>query len=115
MEERRNEPRVRTELCVRLSGIDAQGEPFMETVTATNLSRSGALLTKVRAVLRCADLVAIDCSGQHSYFRVVWVLNSSPLGGTQAAIHKLTSQPCPWEQMLPAEPVLATNLGGDHG
>jgi hypothetical protein len=115
MVERRNEPRVRTELCVRLSGINAQGEPFMETVTATNISRSGALLTKVRAVLRCGDLVAIDCGGLHSYFRIVWVLNSGQPDGTQAAIHKLTSQPCPWGQMLPAETVLATDPGGAHG
>ncbi|MGC2197440.1 MAG: hypothetical protein WA628_22390 [Terriglobales bacterium] len=82
---------------------------------ATSLSRSGALLTKVRADLRCGDLIAIDHNGLHAYFRIVWVLHSGMLDGRQVAIHKLKSQPCPWEEMLPAEPELATNLDGSHG
>jgi hypothetical protein len=115
MVERRHEPRVRAELCVQLSGIDAQGGAFTDMVLATSLSRAGALLTKVRAELRCGDLVAIDHGGRHAYFRIVWALKSRTLDGMQVAIHKLKSQPCPWEEMLPAEPALATNLHGEHG
>jgi hypothetical protein len=115
MEDRRQESRFRAELCVQVSGTDAQGEGFKETVVATSLSRSGALLTKVRAELRCGDLIAIDHNGRHAYFRIVWVLNSGMLDGRQVAIHKLKSQLCPWEELLPAEPVLATNLDGNHG
>jgi hypothetical protein len=112
MEERRKEARVRAELRVEVSGIDARSSGFRETVPATNLSRSGALLTNVHAELRCGDLLAIEFDGRHAYFRIVWVLESPGLEGMQVAIHKLSSQLCPWEEMLKTEAALATNLEG---
>ena len=112
MEERRKEARVRAELRVEISGCDARCTGFREMVCATNLSRSGALLTNVHADLRCGDLLAIEFGGRHAYFRIVWVLENQELDGMQVAIHKLSSQLCPWEAILPPEPALATNLEG---
>ncbi len=110
MQERRKEARVRAELRVEVSGSDARCAGFREMVTATNLSRNGALLGNVHAELRCGDLLAIEFGGRHAYFRIVWVLENRDLDGMQVAIHKLSSQLCPWEAILPLEPELATNL-----
>ncbi len=110
MEERRKEPRVRIELWVEVSGHDARCESFHEQVLATSLSRSGALLTHVHAELRCGDLIGVVHAGCHAYFRVVWVLASGEMEGMQVAIHRLTSQACPWEKVLPAEPALVGHL-----
>jgi hypothetical protein len=112
MQERRKETRVRAELCVEVSGNDAQCGDFHESVIATSLSRSGALLTNVHAELRCGDLVAVEYGGRHAYFRIVWVLETGQEEGRRVAIHRLSSQICPWETLLPTEPVLATHLEG---
>lgn len=111
MEERRKEPRVRRELCVQVSGVDARCVNFREDVVASNLSRSGALLTKVHADLRSGNLVAVEFGGRHAYFRIVWVMESREMEGRLVAIHKLTSQLCPWEEILLGEAALAASAG----
>lgn len=113
MEERRAEPRVRAEVWVEVSGSDASCVSYRERVLATSLSRSGGLLTNVRAELRCGDLVGVEYGGCYAYFRIVWVMSFGERDGMQVAIHKLTSQACPWEKMLPAEPVLASHPDPD--
>jgi hypothetical protein len=47
MSDRRSEERVRIELRVKVSGVDARCENFSEHALATNISRSGALLSKI--------------------------------------------------------------------
>lgn len=69
---------------------------------ATNLSRSGALLMKVEAALRCGDRITVEY-GSHTHFRIVWVLDNGGREGAQVAIHKLANQQCPWEAVLPLE------------
>ena len=112
MQERRTETRVRAELCVEVSGSDAKCGAFRETVLATSLSRSGALLTNVHAQLRCGDLLAVEYGGRHAYFRIIWVLEGADGDGMRVAIHRLSSQICPWETLLAAEPVLSTSPEG---
>ena len=103
MIERRAEERVRVEVCVRLVGTDACCERFSESVLATNLSRSGALLTRVKAQLRCGDLINVEYGSRKAQFRIVWVLDGSSREGIRVAIHKLENQDCPWEAVLPLE------------
>jgi hypothetical protein len=103
MIERRAEERVRVEVCVRLVGKDAHCESFSESVLATNLSRSGALLTRVKAQLRCGDLITVEYGSHTAQFRIVWVLDGSAREGIRVAIHKLENQDCPWEAVLPLE------------
>ena len=103
MIERRAEERVRVEVCVRLSGTDAHCERLSESVLATNLSHSGALLTRVKAQLRCGDLINVEYGSRTAQFRIVWVLDGSAREGTRVAIHKLGNQDCPWGAVLPVE------------
>ena len=114
MADRRKEQRVRASLLVEVSGLDARGEVFHEAVLATNLSRNGALLTRVLAEPRCGDLIAVEHSGRQVVFRVVWVMDSGAEERVQVAIHKLGGQSCPWEDTLPAEAELAGVPHVDH-
>ena len=107
MVERRGESRVRIQLRVQLSGTDARCERFSESVVATNLSRSGALLTKVETELRCGDLIVVEYGNRRAHFRIVWVLEGGTQEGTRIAIHKLGNQDCPWEAVLPLEAEIA--------
>ena len=111
MIERRSQPRVRIALRVNVSGLDAGCEGFSESVLATNLSQSGALLTRVQAELRCGDLVVIEYGKRQAHFRIVWVLDGAIGEGRQAAIHKLAGQDCPWEAVLPLQHAVATGDG----
>lgn len=103
MLERRNEVRLRIAVRVNVSGIDARCEGFSESVVATNLSRSGALLTGVQAELRCGDRIAVEYGSRTGHFRIVWVIDRGRPEGTQVAIHKLAAEECPWDAVLPVE------------
>jgi len=101
MSERRQEERVRVELRVKVSGVDARCENFSEHALATNISRSVALLSKITTELRCGDLLVIEYGSRRAFYRIVWVLDTGAHGGTRVAVHKVGERPCPWEELLP--------------
>jgi hypothetical protein len=103
MIERRKQSRVRVELRVEISGMDAACETFSQSAMATNLSRSGALLRGVAAVLRCGDLLTVKYGERRAEFRIVWVLDRGAHDGLEVAVHRLASSPCPWEAVLGLE------------
>jgi hypothetical protein len=107
MIERRKESRFRLSVPVKVSGIDDHGEPFAIEVMASRLSRSGALPTGLEVELRCGDMLIVDYEGHRAHFRIVWFLNFGPRLGAEVAIHKSNREPCPWVDLLPAEPVLS--------
>ncbi len=106
--ERRKESRYRLLVPVKVSGIDGDGEPFAIEVMATHFSRSGALLTGLEVELRCGDMLVLDYEGHRAHFRIVWFLNQGPRMGAEVAIQKSNREPCPWADLLPAEPALAS-------
>lgn len=101
MDDRRQEQRLRVELRVKVSGVDARCENFSEHALATNISRSGALLSKITTQLRCGDLLIIEYGGRRAYYRIVWVFELGAHGGTRVAVHKIGERACPWEELLP--------------
>jgi len=100
MLERRHESRIRVQLSVVIFGVDGNGKRFTRTVPATNISRSGALLTDVDVRMRCGDYLAIQYSDQRANFRVVWLRDSHWEGHFRIAVHKIENQSCPWEEVL---------------
>ncbi len=99
MSERRKELRVPAEIEIILSAVKADGTPFNQTVSARNLSGSGALLTGLDHKLRCGDLIRIHYGDNQARFRVVWMANSAH-GPFTAAVHKLPNDSCPWAAAL---------------
>ena len=108
MIERRKDSRFRLSVPVKISGIDDSGEPFAIDTMASSLSRSGALLSGLEVELRCGDMLELDYEGHRAHFRIVWFLNLGPRRGAEVAIHKSNREPCPWADLLPAEPALAS-------
>ena len=103
MIEHRKESRVRVELRVEISGMDAACETFSQTVRASNLSWSGVLLRGVSAVLRCGDPLAIKYGERQGQFRIIWVLDRGARDGFEVAVHRTPNSPCPWESVLHQE------------
>lgn len=46
----------------------------------------------------------LDDKGRRAHFRIVWFLNIGPKLGAEVAIHQSNREPCPWADLLLAEP-----------
>jgi hypothetical protein len=96
MIEQRREHRARRDLTVQVSGRDANGDSFSQSVNASNVSKGGALLSGLSWGVRTGDLIWVEYEGRKARYRVVWVRDSDSDLKSQAAVHKLDKEECPW-------------------
>ena len=96
MVERRKEFRKLADIAVRISGRDISGEPFAQRAIASSISSGGALLSGMERQIRTGDLVWVEYEERKARFRIVWVRDSESGRKTQAAVHKLENEECPW-------------------
>jgi hypothetical protein len=97
--ELRSEPRSNESLVVTINAIDKIGESFTQTVVATRLSNTGALLSGITRPMRPGDVLWVEHGGRKSRFKVVWVRNSETPQLIQAAIHLMKTESCPWTKI----------------
>lgn len=109
--DRRREPRTQAEFPVTVWGVDTRGERFLQQASAREISLSGALLSGLDADLRSGDVIGILYSGRKARYRVIWVRYSNPVQKTQAAVHRIEPDACPWQELLAAE--LTTPVGAN--
>ena len=81
-----------------IDGRDDLGHLFKQKAVASNLSRSGALLSGITKRVRSGDLIWVEHRDKRSRFKVVWVRDSESHQLIQAAIHLLNADPCPWAE-----------------
>ena len=96
MVERRQESRTQADIAVRISGRDISGDLFAQSAVASCISGGGALLSGMERKLRTGDLVWVEYEERKARFRIVWVRDSESGRKTQAAVHKLENEECPW-------------------
>jgi PilZ domain len=96
MIERRQNQRVQRDLEVQVSGRDAKGTAFAQSVNASDISKGGALLSGLSWKVRTGDLVWVEYEGRKARFRIVWVRDSHSGLKFQAAVHRLEKEECPW-------------------
>jgi hypothetical protein len=104
MAENRREPRTQVDLAVRISGRDASGNMFAQNAVASSISGSGALLSGVAREVRAGDLIAIEYQDKKARYKIVWVRDSESEQKTQAAVHKIENEECPWKNLLKQAP-----------
>jgi hypothetical protein len=102
MVERRRELRTQADLAVRISGRDASGKLFAQSAVASSISGGGALLSGMAREVRSGDLIWIEYQDRKARFRIVWVRDSESEQKTQAAVHKLEKEECPWKSLVAA-------------
>jgi len=102
MSEHRPDPRVQTDLIVRIWGMGANGRPFNQNAHARNISTSGALLSGVEQELKVGDVIGVQYADRKCRCKVVWVMDTGGLQKTQAGIQLVADQDCPWKSELPA-------------
>jgi hypothetical protein len=103
MMERRREPRPETDFPLRVWGVDRDGRYFSQEVQARNVSVSGALFSQLDQEPKAGDLIGVEYNGKKARFRVVWVRNSGNRQKVQAAVHRISTDECPWLDILLAE------------
>src|SRR6266700_741782 len=100
MLERRRELRTQVDLAVRISGRDASGKLFAQSAVASSISGGGALLSRMAPKVRLGDLIWIEYQDRKARFRIVWMRDSESEQKTQAAVHKLENEECPWKSLV---------------
>jgi hypothetical protein len=104
--DRRREPRIETDLALVVWGVDTKGDRFLQEARARDISVSGALLSGLDAELRSGDVIGIPYAGKKARYRVVWVRYSGTNKKIQAAVHRFSSDECPWRALLSEDPAI---------
>lgn len=100
MSQQRPEPRVDTDLPVRVWGMDSNGKPFIQHVRARNISSQGALVSGVECELKPGDIIGIQLEQKKARCRVVWVVDAGGIQKNQIGLQLLEGQDCPWREAL---------------
>jgi hypothetical protein len=100
MIERRQEPRRQIDLGLFVWAVETHDRRFLQEVRARDISLSGALLSGFEANLHCGDVVGILYLGKEARFRVVWMRCDDQGYRMEAAVRRLDSDPCPWQDLL---------------
>lgn len=78
--DRRRNPRISVQLPVEVWGLDASGQPFMQTAMITNMSSGGLVIHGIKRRMRGGEVLDVRMGCQTANFRVVWVGESGELG-----------------------------------
>ncbi len=98
----RGDRRHLVRLPAKLTGNDAVGNRFVQTVFTHDISMRGARLTDVPPLLYPAAVVEVEFRGKRSRYRVAWV------GGfdhDEIGVVSLDPRRCIWGKTLPGRPV----------
>jgi PilZ domain len=107
MSEHRPDPRVNSDLSVRIWGMAANGQTFSQHVRAGNISISGALLSGLEHELKVGDVIGVQYGDRKSRCRVIWVMDGGPIQKVKVGVQIVTDQDCPWKSELSPEQITA--------
>ncbi len=98
--DRRQKPRVSTQLPVRVWGMDAKAQPFMQLVRVRNISRNGALVEGMMCMVKPGEIIHIQFGQEQALFRVVWAGKQGGQREGQIGLQGLSSEPKIWDLNL---------------
>jgi hypothetical protein len=107
--DRRREPRTDADIALTVWGVDTRGDRFLQEAHVREISLSGALLFGLDSELRSGDVIGILYAGKKARYRVVWVRQSGTSHKVQAAVHRFTTDECPWKNLLAEEEIVDEN------
>jgi len=96
----RPEPRLDTDLPIRVWGMDSNGKPFIQHVRAKNISNQGALVSGVECELKPGDIIGVQVEQKKARCRIVWVVDAGGICKNQVGLQLLEGQECPWKEAL---------------
>jgi len=97
--EPKGQPRVAAELPVRVWGMDADGKPFFQNATASNLSSEGALLSRIQHPLKMGEILGVQYGEKKARFEIKWVKAVALPKGFDAGVRIMPNQSIPWDEV----------------
>jgi len=97
--DRRRQSRVSSGIPVRIWGMDAKSRPFQASVSALNVSDTGALLQGIMQNLRVGDTIELQYEGQTTAYNVMWMGSSGTPQSGQVGLRRAANQPSPWSDL----------------
>jgi hypothetical protein len=97
----RREPRTEARLPVRIFGTDAGGKVFSENVFTVDISREGAQLAGLRALVKIGEIVGISHGQNKSRFSVKWIGQPGSTREGQIGVQNITPEKYIWEVAVP--------------
>jgi hypothetical protein len=94
--DRRQKPRVATQLPVRVWGMDAKAQPFTQLVRVRNISRNGALVEGMMCMVKPGEVIHIQFGEEQAPFRVVWAGKPGSQREGEIGVQGLASEPKIW-------------------
>ena len=98
---KRREPRKAVALPVRIFGTDSNGRIFSETVTALDISQTGARLGGVHASMKVDEIIGVSYGKNKVHFRVKWIGARGQASEGQVGLQNLSPQKLFWDVPLP--------------
>src|SRR5512135_2979293 len=102
------EPRLKTNLVVRVWGMAKDGRPFFQNAEARNISSEGAMISGLEQQLAPGDTVGVQYEDRKARFRVIWLIDAGAVQKIQAGVQLLDGQTCPWRRELESAPAPPT-------
>jgi hypothetical protein len=109
--EHRPEPRLETDIPVRVWGMDADGRPFFQSASAGNISSHGAMLSRISHSLKPGEVIGVQYGDKKARFRIVWMVDGGAVRKIEAGIEILDNQQNPWEELTPSDPEMQQPRG----
>lgn len=100
--DKRPEARLSADIPVRVWGMDAEGRPFFQNATASNLSSDGAQLSRLNHALKMGDIIGIQYDEKKARFQIMWVKTLGIPKSIVAGVRILPNQSAPWGEMAAA-------------
>jgi hypothetical protein len=97
--EPKGEARLAAELPVRVWGMDADGKPFFQNATASNLSSEGALLTRILHPMKMGEIIGVQYGDKKARFEIKWVKPVALPKGFEAGVRIIPKQSAPWDEV----------------
>jgi len=97
----RREPRIPSRIAVTVSGADGDGNRFVQTAYASDVSRSGARLEGVGTLIRIGAKINVKDKGKQAKFCVVWIREARPSQPDQIGIRNLEPEKYIWNVSTP--------------
>jgi hypothetical protein len=98
--ENRPEPRIATNLVIRVWGMGADQKPFLQNAEARNISSQGAKLSGIEHELSPGDVIGVQLGDKKARYRVVWIIDAGHQLKIQAGVQLVDGQQCPWTKEL---------------
>jgi hypothetical protein len=97
--EPKGQTRVAAELPVRVWGMDADGKPFFQNATASNLSSEGALLSRIQHPLKMGEILGVQYGDKKARFEIKWVKAVALPKTIDAGVRIHPNQSVPWAEV----------------